>query len=204
MKTPELSILIPAAGTSQRLGQPKQLVQYKGNTLIQNTVNCALSLAPCEVIVVTGANRLPVTQAVPESPVNWVHNADWSTGMGGSIALGASSVNGSCAGVMILLCDQWRIQAQDLSKLVTAWRLDPQRILCAKANGYRGPPVIFPAAIFGELQSLKGKGGANSILDSHEDSLTTLIIENAAWDLDTPNQLNDKKHALTGTTNEID
>ncbi len=191
MKTPELSIIIPAAGASQRLRQPKQLIQYKGNTLIQNTVNCALSLKPCEVIVVTGANSRAVRQAVPQSPVNWVHNTDWSIGMGGSIALGASSVNMSSAGLLILLCDQWQIQAQDLSNLVTAWRLDPKRIFCARANDYRGPPVIFPAAVIGELQSLEGKNGARSILDTHEDSLTTVLIENAQWDLDTPKQLNE-------------
>ena len=56
MSYPELSILIPAAGASQRLGQAKQLVRYKTGTLIQNTVDTANSIAPREIIVVTGAN----------------------------------------------------------------------------------------------------------------------------------------------------
>lgn len=196
MTTSELSILIPAAGASQRLGQPKQLLPYKGKPLIQQVVNCALSLSPREVIVVTGANVQGVQVALRKSPVRLVHNSGWSTGMGGSIALGAEAVNQQSGGLMIFLCDQWRIQLQDLHALVKAWQSDPGHIICAQAKAYRGPPVIFPASLFGELRKLKGENGAQSLLHAHEDRLRTITIENAAWDLDTKTQL---EHMLDTT-----
>ena len=93
MNQTELSILIPAAGASGRLGQAKQLVKYKGKSLIQNAVDTAHSLAPHEIIVVTGANAAEVRDAVKHPPVRWVDNQHWSTGMGGSIALGTASID---------------------------------------------------------------------------------------------------------------
>ena len=78
MSHPLLSILIPAAGASKRLGQAKQLVQYKSGSLIQNAVNTAHSIAPREIIVITGSNAKAVKDAVQQTPVRWIHNPHWS------------------------------------------------------------------------------------------------------------------------------
>ena len=43
---PQLSIIIPAAGASERLGQPKQLVKYRGKALIRRAIENAETLAP--------------------------------------------------------------------------------------------------------------------------------------------------------------
>ena len=64
MSNPQLSILIPAAGASKRLGQSKQLVQYKSTSLIQNAVNIASSIGPGEVIERTTNIRLADAEAI--------------------------------------------------------------------------------------------------------------------------------------------
>jgi CTP:molybdopterin cytidylyltransferase MocA len=184
-----LSILIPAAGASERLGQAKQLVQHQGTSLLQNAVNTAHSIDPLEIIVVTGANANAVKETVTHTPVRWVHNPDWSTGMGGSIALGAVAISPASTGLMILLCDQWRIQTIDLQKLAEAWQSDPERIVCARAEGINMPPVIFPVACFSELRQLQGPGGARGLIDKNSDLLYSMQTENAVFDLDTRVQL---------------
>jgi len=135
MSHPELSILIPAAGASERLGQAKQLVKHKGMALIQNAVNTAFSLDPREIIVVTGANAEAVKNAVLQPPVNWIHNPNWSNGMGGSVALGATAISPESTGLMILLCDQWKIRVSDLQLLAETWQSDPERIGRQHATG---------------------------------------------------------------------
>ena len=189
MSHPELSILIPAAGASDRLGQAKQLVKHKGSSLIQNAVNIAFSLAPREIIVVTGANAEAIRETVLNPPVHWIHNPHWSTGMGGSIALGAASISTGSTGLMILLCDQWRIRPRDLQTLADTWQSNPERIVCAEAEGINMPPVIFPSACFNELKQLQGNTGARSLFDKHPHLLQPIPIKNAAIDLDTPAQL---------------
>ncbi|MDH4020171.1 MAG: nucleotidyltransferase family protein [Xanthomonadales bacterium] len=190
MSYPRLSVLIPAAGVSKRLGQPKQLLRYKKKTLIQHAVETAHSITPREIIVVTGANAEAVKGAFQTVPVCWVHNPDWSAGMGRSIATGIAGINPESTGVMILLCDQWRILTSDLKVLAEEWQSDPKRIVCAEANGQLMPPVIFPASCFGNLQALDGDSGARSIIKSYPELLTTIASKNAAFDMDTPSQLN--------------
>ena len=189
MSFPQLSILIPAAGVSRRLGQPKQLLRYRKKTLIQNAVETAHSITPREIIVVTGANAEAVKDAIQTVPVCWIHNPNWSAGMGGSIAAGAASINPESRGVMILLCDQWRLQTSDLQDLAEKWQSDPKRIVCAEVEGQLMPPVIFPASCFGNLQALHGNSGARNILKNHPELLTAVPSKNAAYDMDTPNQL---------------
>ena len=184
-----VSILIPAAGASERLGQAKQLVQHNGKSLIQNAVDLACSISPREIIVISGAHQQAVKDALQHPPVRWVHNPQWSTGMGGSIALGAAAMCPESTGLMILLCDQWCIQEQDLRALLTTWQSDPARIVVAEADGHYMPPVIFPASCFRQLQRLEGDRGARSLFETHADLLTPITIENAVIDLDTPAQL---------------
>jgi len=189
LKLSSVSVLIPAAGASRRLGQPKQLVLYKGKSLIQRAIERAAALAPHEIIVVTGADANSVLQAARETSAHCVYNPDWASGMGGSIAVGASTTDKVSNGLLILLCDQWNIRAGDLQRLARTWLSDPSQIVCALTAGHFGPPVIFPSSCFASLRSLQGDQGARSILDTNADLLTGVPMNNAAADLDTPSQL---------------
>jgi CTP:molybdopterin cytidylyltransferase MocA len=180
-----LSILIPAAGASERLGQSKQLVKYHGTTLIQKSVENAFAIGPAEVIVVTGYQAGPVKRSVRQSGVIWVHNQRWSEGMGTSIATGAARVNSQSSGLMVLLCDQWRIGQHDLSTLAEQWKSSPKSIVCAQVKGRNMPPAIFPSSLFRQLRALEGHRGAQTILAAHAPMLTSIPLENAAFDLDT-------------------
>ncbi len=191
MKHLTLSILIPAAGASERLGQAKQLVQYKGRSLLQNAVDVADSLSPLEIIVVTGSQATAIEDTIQDASVKWVHNPQWSAGMGGSIAMGATVINPESTGLMILLSDQWRIQTRDLQKLAQTWQSDPSRIVVAEAEGHYMPPVIFPSICFEQLQALQGHEGARGLFKAFPERLTAVPIPNATFDLDTQTQLDE-------------
>jgi molybdenum cofactor cytidylyltransferase len=166
MNQPRLSVLIPAAGASKRLGQPKQLVRMEGIPLLQRAIDSA---------------RTPL--------LRWIHNPDWPDGLGGSIAAGAAAISPESTGLMIILSDQWRIEARDLQTLWQTWKSDPRRIAVAEAQGQHMPPVIFPSACFEQLQNLQGQQGARNLFKSYADLLTPVTMQHAAIDLDTPNNL---------------
>lgn len=189
MAYPTLSVLIPAAGSSERLGRAKQLVKYKGRTLLQNAVEIASSLSPLEIIVVTGAHAKAVKDSLPDASVKWVDNQQWSAGMGGSIAAGATMIEPASNGLMILLCDQWRLQADDLEILADAWHTDPGRIVVSEADGQQMPPVIFPSSFFDQLRDLQGQQGARKLIKKHRELTLSLPVDNARFDLDTLAQL---------------
>ncbi len=197
MGYPGLSILIPAAGASDRLGRPKQLVEYRGVTLIQRTVDKAFAIGPGEVIVVTGCQANAVQQAVQQTGVRWVLHPNWSEGMGTSIAAGAARVSPQSTGLMVLFCDQWRVGKEDLKSLIKIWESEPDRIVCARAEGRNMPPVIFPSRYVKQLQALNGRRGAHALLTDHASRITSVSLKNAAFDLDTMKDLADlKSHEL--------
>jgi len=188
---PRLSIIILAAGASQRLGQPKQLVQYQGQSLILRAIQSAESLVPHEIIVITGAEAKAVQAEARKTGAQCINNPDWREGMGTTIAKGAQSVDGTSQGLMILLCDQWRMLPEDLQLLVKTWRTDSSQIICSATQDRCGPPVIFPASCLKELSVLTGDHGAHSVLDMHRELVNRVTLQNAAFDLDTPSQLQD-------------
>ena len=184
-----LSVLIPAAGASTRLGQSKQLVDYQGKPLLQHVIDVVSSINPSQIVVVTGADADAIRDRVRAPGVNWVHNARWQRGLGGSIALGARAVSPRSSGLMIMLCDQYRITADDLQKLVENWRANQDHIVAARAGGRCMPPLIFPSCMFNDLEKLAGEAGARSLVAQHPEQVTAVPMENAAFDLDTPEQL---------------
>jgi len=189
LKPLRFSVLIPAAGASTRLGQAKQLLRFGATTLIRNAIHTAVSCDPAEIIVITGAHASEVRAAARDTPVRWVHNDRWRDGLGVSIATGAAEIDPGSNGVLILLCDQWRVEAGDLQTLVSAWRPAPGRIVSAQAGGHYTPPVIFPSDWFDKLRALEGDRGARSLLESRPGQVTAVPLENAAYDLDTPAHL---------------
>jgi len=193
MSQPQLSVLIPAAGASTRLGQAKQLVRLKSGTLIQNAVNIAQSVSPLEIIVVTGANAEAVKDAVQQTTVRWVHNPHWSAGMGSSIAAGTAGLSPDSSGVMILLCDQWRLQASNLQAMAEIWKANPERIVVAQAGGQYMPPVILPSIFYKQLGKLESDQGAQKLVMAQPDLVTAVAMESAAFDLDTPEHLDDTR-----------
>jgi len=187
-------VIIPAAGSSQRLGQAKQLVTHSGKPLLRYIIELAATLRPLEIIVVTGAVAAkvqPVIEAAKRmvTQLTVVHNPNWESGIGSSISAGTSALNDKTQAVMVLLADQWKITADDLQVLQTAWHSNPQSLVASHTGNILGPPVIFPRDCFEALTKLKDDRGANSVVQNNIKRVIQVEICNAEADLDTPNDL---------------
>ncbi len=189
MAGPALSVLIPAAGASTRLGQAKQLVNYRGKPLLEHVIDVVSSINPLEILVITGANSEAVRDTIRNPAVRWVHNPQWPEGLGGSIAIGAGAVKPESAGLMIMLSDQYRVCENDLLKLLDTWLTRPGRIVAAESGGRCMPPLIFPSTMFNELEKLSGETGARELLAQNPEQVMAVPLENAIFDLDSPEQL---------------
>ena len=192
-ETGKFASILLAAGPSSRLGQAKQLVKFDGESLVRRAARMALSVDPVSLTVVTGCADKAVKNELRDLPVTFVRNDDWELGMGGSIACGVQSIAGQVDGVLITLCDQWRLEMSDFTRLVSAWHSDISHIYATvwysgKANVY-GPPALFPCKYFRELKSLKGSKGAKALIDQNLAVVQFVELKNAAYDLDRPEDL---------------
>ncbi len=192
-ETPRLAAIVLAAGPSTRLGRPKQLVQLDGETLVRKTTRLLIAHEFTSVTVVTGCEADGVMQAVSDLPVSTVHNKDWASGMGSSIYCGARSIRENLDGLLLMVCDQWCLREDDISRFIAHWSTDISRILMAcwhEGQAFvSGPPVIFPRKIIPELKYVLKDRGARQVIDRHMDIVEFASMENAAFDLDRPEDL---------------
>jgi molybdenum cofactor cytidylyltransferase len=190
---PVLAAVLLAGGPSTRLGQSKQLVRVGGESLVRRTARLLLSLRPAPLVVVTGCEASRVEAELEGLPLEFVYNRDWDQGMGASINAGARALPLGPDGVLVAVCDQWRLESADLACLATHWFSDISRICVANWNEgealVSGPPVIFPRKLIPELKSMQASRGARQLIDRYMDLVDYVEIQNAAFDLDRPEDL---------------
>jgi molybdenum cofactor cytidylyltransferase len=184
-----LYAMVLAAGAASRFGSAKQLVRVAGRPLLHNTVSRAVDVAGAATIVVLGAYATELAPLLRHTPATIVINRDWREGIGSSIRTGVGRLPAACNGVMVMLADQAAVTAEDLRRLVSAWKRQPEYVAAALYSGGVGAPAIFPRSRFGELAELRGDVGARKLLQRNPDRLVRVPMESAALDIDTPEDL---------------
>lgn len=188
-ETHNLHVIVLAAGASTRLGQPKQLVRLAGRPVLHTVVSNAVAVAGNAVTVVLGAHAQALTRLLAYSPASVVVNRHWQEGMASSLRAGLAAIPSTCSAALILLGDQIAVTADDLKRLVNAWNGHDTVIAASVYTGHVGVPAIFPYWCFTELRELRGDRGARMILERHAHRLVHVQMPNAAFDLDTPEDL---------------
>ncbi len=181
-------IIILAAGISSRLGRPKQLLPYRGKTLLTHTTTEAINAGLHPVLVITGAFHAEVSAALRGQPLSIVFNPVWQEGMASGIVIGLSSMlslQQDVDSVIISVCDQPYISSALLLELVsTHGASDKGIVACAYADSV-GTPVLFDRNYFEELVKLSGIEGAKKLLKQHPDDLAAIPFIKGKIDIDT-------------------
>ncbi len=184
-----LYAIVLAAGAASRFGSAKQLVRIAGRPLLHTTVSRAVEVAGAATIVVLGAYAAELAPLLTHTPASVAVNRDWREGIASSIRTGIAHLPPACTGVMLVLADQIAVTAQDLQRLATVWRRQPDYIAAALYAGTSGVPAIFPRSRFRELAELRGDVGARTLLHRNPDRVVRVPMESAAVDIDTPEDL---------------
>jgi molybdenum cofactor cytidylyltransferase len=182
-----LATIILAAGGSERLGRPKQLVRWRGCTLIEHAVNVAEPVSDAGVIVVAGAAETEVRSALAKSSAEVVSNTSWQRGMSGSLDVGIEALP-VCDGMLVMLCDQPLITTEDLNQLLDVWHNHPTVPVASAYNNVIGVPAVFPQDLLEGLSKLTGDRGAGAWLRQREDVIA-IDMPNAAIDVDTADDM---------------
>lgn len=182
------ALLVLAAGESQRMGRPKQLLPVDGQPLLRHVAKTALSAPVSPVIVVLGARAAEIAPCLDGLAVQVATNERWAEGLGSSLrgGLQALAARGPApAGVIVVLADQPDFSAAHLASLIETHRTTGKPIVASAADGVLRPPVLFTAAWFPRLLELRGDTGARALLQAHPESVATVPLTSPA-DLDTP------------------
>ena len=184
-----LHAIVLAAGASTRFGSPKQLVRVAGRPLLHSALARAADVAGSAVSVVLGAHAAELTPLLTHSQALIVINRDWREGIASSIRAGVSRLPPSCNAVLLMLADQAAVTAEDLKRLVSAWRRQPDYIVAARYGMTTGVPAVFPRSVFADLAALRGDTGARALLQRNPDRVVRVPMASAAIDIDTTEDL---------------
>ena len=181
-------IVILAAGSSSRLGKPKQLLEFEGSTLLSRVATIACQSKRYPVIVVLGANADLIQENLSISGIDVVVNDNWQDGMASSLRTGVLAMEKmypDVDGIMILVSDQPHLTNNHIVQLIDAQNKSGLPIAACSYAGIMGTPALFHKSIFPELMLLKGDIGAKKIIESRKQDVVTVFFDKGVVDIDT-------------------
>jgi len=159
--------IILAAGASQRMGQPKPLLLWRGEPFICHVARTALDAGLAPVVIVTGARAEEVRAALADLPVEIVYNPNWAEGQSTSVRTGLQALPPETDAAIFLLADQPRIPVELVRALVARHAQTQPPIVAPMIEGKRGNPVLFDRSTFPDLMSLQGDAGGRLIFSRY-------------------------------------
>ena len=185
-----IGAIILAAGSSRRLGQPKQLLKLGGDTLVQRVVRAARDGGCDPVVVVTGAFRESVAASLTDLNPRLVSNHRWERGIGTSIRTGLYGLaNNNIDAAIVLTCDQPAVDATVIRALIEEYEKTSRPIVASRYADTLGVPALFDRAVFPELARLPDENGAKIVIQKDRSRVASLSFPNGIIDLDKPEDL---------------
>jgi molybdenum cofactor cytidylyltransferase len=181
--TGPVSVVVLAAGGSRRLGRPKQLLDFRGATLLDATLATARAAGADQVVVALGGAADEVAERVDLAGVDVVLNLDFGDGCATSIRTALMQVRDDAAGVVLLLGDQPGVTPETVHALV-AGSAGHAVGVCAYDDAL-GHPLWFDRSMFPTLSGLHGDKAVWKIVEADEDVVRVPIAGPVPPDIDT-------------------
>jgi molybdenum cofactor cytidylyltransferase len=172
---PVVTGLVLAAGGSQRLGRPKQLLPYGAGTLLDHVLDTARACRFDQLLCVIGGGSEAVRAGVRLEGAEVVENPDFGEGCSSSIAAALGAVDPRSEVLVLMLGDQPGVTAGTVAKLLAGRGAAPIAA-CGYTDG-RGHPLAFSRELFGELGALHGDKGVWKLLDRHADQAVDVPVD---------------------------
>jgi molybdenum cofactor cytidylyltransferase len=159
-----IAAVILAAGASRRMGSPKALLNYRGETFLNRLIR--VLGAVCDPVVVVLGHHAQAIQSVADNQALYVINPDPDRGQLSSLQTGLAALPPAVDGFLFVPVDCPTVEEPTLALLLRAFdRRDPQtKLVIPRYQGKRGHPVVAAAALLGEFLALPEGAQAKQIV----------------------------------------
>ena len=176
--------LILAAGESSRMGSPKALLEFRGETFIDRLIRCFS--AHCSPVIVVLGHEPEVIRAGVRSrfKVSFVLNTEYQRGQFSSMQCGLRAVPEDADGVVFTPVDHPNVEGATVAKLIASEAL----IAIPQYLGRHGHPVLFSRSLIPEFLSLPADSQARDITHRHASEIRYIDVTDAGIldDIDDP------------------
>jgi molybdenum cofactor cytidylyltransferase len=189
----KIELILLAAGKSKRFGGIKQLTDINGQPMICHCLSQFRQSGQwidgiTNGYVVLGSNAELIAQVLPTT-INKHVASYWQQGMGQTLAESMQIIASDTTHVLIALADQVAINQPIIMSMLEESVSHPAHIVAAEYAGRVGAPAIFPRQYFSQLSQLTGDIGAKALLQEYPKQTISLVIPEAAFDIDIPEDL---------------
>lgn len=186
--------IILAAGTSVRMGKPKQLLQLNGKPLLEHIIQMAVSSNFSEILTVIGceASKIKKTITVDDPRFHWIVNEDYLSGQSTSLKTGISQIGEQHSGMMIFLGDLPFITNTTIQTIYRAGKdmlkeNDKSFVIQPEYKGIKGHPVFLGHPDKKIFMELSGDHGAKAIMNKMPSRQSIAVEDDGIlFDIDTP------------------
>ena len=176
--------IILAAGESSRMGAPKALLEFRGETFLDRLIGCFAE--QCSPVIVVLGYEADIIRAGVRSPgqARFVLNADYELGQFSSLQCGLRAVPPEAEGVIFTPVDHPNIEPATLARLIDSGAL----IAIPQYVGRHGHPVLFSRALLAEFLALAPGDQARTVLHRHASQTRYIDVPDAGIldDIDDP------------------
>jgi len=182
-----IAAVVLAAGSSSRMGKPKQTLQLEGGPMLERVLQTLRQTKVDMVVVVLGAHASVVRGWVKFGKEKVVVNRRFKAGMSGSLRLGLAEAEEADAAIVVL-GDQPFVSPGTIDRIIDAYVSSRSPVVVPVYHGRRGNPVLFDRSLFPQIRRIRGDVGAKSVVSGNEDKLLQVDVndEGILVDIDTP------------------
>ena len=176
--------IILAAGESSRMGSPKALLEFRGQTFLDRLIRCFEEHCS-PVIVVLGHEPEVIRAGVRSSgAAKFLLNAQYHLGQFSSLQCGLRAAPSDAEGVVFTPVDHPNIEPVTLAKLIESGA----PIAIPQYLGRHGHPVLFSYSLVPEFLALGPDNQARTVLHRHASEIRYIDVPDAGIldDIDDP------------------
>jgi molybdenum cofactor cytidylyltransferase len=184
--------IVLAAGRSRRMGRPKPLLGFRGDSFLATAV-AALRGGGCgEVLVVAAPPDDPSAAAVAaeaeRAGARVVTNPRPDSEQVDSLRAGLAALPHEALAAVVLPADVPGVDAAAVGAVVAAFRARGAPVVRAVHGGEHGHPVLFARRVFADLFRDPLPEGARSVVHAHAAWLEEVEVDSpdVLLDVDTP------------------
>lgn len=185
---PRVAGVVPAAGSSTRMGRPKALLDAGGRSFVSAVVGALVGGGCDPVVVVTGPDQPEVARRAQASGALVLVNREPGEGPITSLRLALAALGSSVDGVAVLPVDHPAVLPETVAALLEAFAPGDAPLVLPSIGGERGHPALFHRRLFPELMDPGLEGGARAVVHRHLEKARLVAVDDpgALADVDTP------------------
>lgn len=169
-----VACVVLAAGGSSRLGRPKQLLPYRGRTLLDAVLDTARACDLDQLVVALGGAAGDVRARVDLSGCDVVENTSYGEGCSSSIATAIPALAPTTGVVVLLLGDQPGVSVDAVRRLLAGRSAAPLAV-CRYDDGI-GHPFAFGSGVLPALRRLHGDKAVWKLLEQRATDVVAVPV----------------------------